>query len=319
MNGSSTMLERVEAYLGERKAVGFRVGGPNDVLIRSFARYADGLGHRGSLTTNIVIAWVKGQARVARPLAWARRLDALRPFARYLKRHDPATQFPETSIFGKSRRRVTPHIYSDREVMAILLAARQLAPRDSLRPAAYEAFFGLIAATGLRVSEAIKLRCEDVNIDAGCLTVRMTKFYKSRHVPFHQTVAEALREYLEVRDRFLDRCPKEPFFVVGPGRELKHRSVIWTFRRIREVLCLRPRGSYPAVRIYDLRHTFICRRVQKWLVDGADIDNAMAALSTYVGHAKISDTYWYLTGTPELMAATGTRFEDFSRMEDHHV
>jgi integrase/recombinase XerD len=248
------MLDRVEAYLGERKMLGFRDGGPNDVLLRSFARYVDGSGHKGSLTIDLVIAWVKGQARVAEPRSWARRLDILRPFAKYLRRHDPTARFPQTSIFGKSRCRRTPHIYTEEEIIALLTATRRLAPVGGLRPAAYEALLGLIAATGLRISEAINLRCDDVDIDAGYLTVRMTKFCKSRHVPFHRTVAVALSDYLAVRDRFRARRPEDLFFVADPNRTLNTQCVHWTFRRIREELGLAPRGNHPAVRIHDLRH-----------------------------------------------------------------
>ncbi|GFZ90336.1 integrase [Elstera cyanobacteriorum] len=305
------MVAHVEAFLVERQALGFRTNGPNASQLRSFARFYDGSGHTGSLTTNLVIEWAKGHARTDGPRAWARRLDSLRPFATYLLREDPATEFPQNQIFGKSHRRVTPHIYTEEEVVTLLAAARHLEPMGGLRPAAYEAFYGLIAATGLRVSEAIKLRCADVDLGSRCLTVRMTKFRKSRHVPFHSTVASALTDYLAVRDRFLPRAADEPFFVSTPGRSLKSRAVHWTFQRLRSKAGIVARGAHPEVRIHDFRHTFICRRIQRWQADGADIDNAIAALSTYVGHAKISDTYWYLTGIPDLMAIAGNRFEEF--------
>jgi integrase/recombinase XerD len=319
MTMSLNMSDNVEAYLGERKTLGFRDGGPNDVMLRSFARFADNSGHEGSLTIDLVIDWAKGQARIAEPRSWARRLDILRPFAGYLMRGDPATRFPPTPIFGKSHRRLTPHIYTEQEIAALLTKAGQLAPADGLRPATYETLFGIIAATGLRISEAINLRCADVDLDASCLTVRMTKYCKSRHVPLHISVTDALIDYLRRRDRFLGRHPDDPFFVADPRRKLKKRNVHWTFQRIRDDLGLIPRGNHPAVRIHDLRHSFICRRVQQWLAQGADIDNAIAALSTYVGHAKVSDTYWYLTGIPDLMAVAGARFEDFALEGVHHV
>lgn len=306
------MATHVEAFLVERQALGFRTTGPSASQLRSFARFFDGAGHAGSLTTDLVIEWAKGYAQTDGPRAWARRLDALRPFATYLSRVDPATEFPPPRIFGKSQRRATPHIYTEEEVMALLAAARHLEPMGGLRPAAYETLFGLIAATGLRVSEAIKLRCADVDLGSQCLTVRMTKFCKSRHVPFHSTVASALTDYLTVRDRFLSRVADEPFFVSTPERSLKSRAVHWTFQRLRSTAGIIARGAYPEVRIHDFRHTFVCRCIQRWQADGADIDNAIAALSTYVGHAKISDTYWYLTGIPDLMATAASRFEDFA-------
>jgi integrase/recombinase XerD len=309
---TTTMTAQVEAYLVERRALGFRSTGPGASQLRSFARFFDGSGHQGCLTTDLAIEWAKGHARNHEPRAWAGRLDTLRPFATFLLRQDPATEFPQTQIFGKSRRRATPHIYTEDEIMALLAAARRLDPGGGLRPAAFEAFYGLIAATGLRVSEAIKLRCVDVDLGSRCLTVRMTKFSKSRHVPFHPTVAGALVDYLAVRDCFLPRVADEAFFVATPKRSLKSRNVHWIFQKLRREAEIVARGAYPDVRIHDLRHTFICRRIQRWQAEGADIDNAIAALSTYVGHAKVSDTYWYLTGIPDLMATAGDRFEDFA-------
>jgi site-specific recombinase XerD len=173
---TAIMATHVEAFLAERQVLGFRTNGSSMSQLRSFARFFDGTGHKGPLTSDFVIEWAKGHARTDGPRAWARRLDVLRPFAAYLSRKDPATGFPQTQIFGKSHRRVTPHIYVEEEVVALLAAARQLDPVGGLRPAAYEAFYGLIAATGLRVSEAIKLRCADIDLGSRCLTVRMTKF-----------------------------------------------------------------------------------------------------------------------------------------------
>lgn len=313
-----TMAAHVDAFLAERQALGFRSTGPDAGQLRSFARFFDGSGLPGPLTTDIAIEWAKGHARTNEPRAWARRLDVLRPFAAYLSRKDPGTQFPQTKIFGMSHRRSTPHIYTEEEIAALLAVARRLDPIGGLRPAAFETFFGLIAATGLRVSEAIRLRCADVDLGGLCLTVRMTKFSKSRYVPFHPTVANALTDYLAVRDRFLPRLAEAAFFVSVPTRSLKSRVVHWTFQKLRKEAVVIARGAYPEVRIHDFRHTFICRRIQRWQAEGADIDNAIAALSTYVGHVKVSDTYWYLTGIPDLMAVAGNRFEGFASGEADH-
>jgi integrase len=233
---------------------------------------------------------------------------------------DPATEFPQGAIFGRSHRRLAPHIYSEQEICDLLTATRRLAPHGGLRPATYETIFGLIAATGLRLSEALHLRCGDVDLDQGVLTVRNTKFRKSRHVPLHPTVVAALNRYVEVRARHgaIDR--NTLLFLSSSGDVLPTRTVHWVFQRLRGELRRTARGAYAQARIHDLRHTFICRRVQLWHGHGADIGNAMAALSTYVGHAKVSDTYWYLTGVPELMAIACGRFERFAAVfgGDHH-
>ena len=315
--GSMVLL--ASDYLTERRLLGFDLG-ISGGQITAFARFVDATGHTGPLTTRIVLDWVQGKAKHARPLSWARRLDVLRPFARYLARLDPATAFPETAIFGRSHRRLAPHIYTDREIDDLLAAARQLPPRGTLRPVTYETIFGLIAATGLRISEALNLQCGDVDLNQGHLTVRKTKFRKSRHVPVHGTVVTELRRYMLIRQRYGGTGAEAPMFLSSTGKQLRKRTVHHVFAKLRADLGWTARGGYAQVRVHDLRHTFVCRRVQLWHEHGTDIDNAMAALSTYVGHAKVSDTYWYLTGVPDLMAVAGKRFELFAAGSggDHH-
>lgn len=319
MTEARTMLSLAKDYLAERRALGFdlRIEG---VQITAFARFLDEAGHTGPLTTGVTLDWVQGQAKHATPFSWARRLDTLRPFAKYLLRLDPATEFPQTAIFGRSHRRLAPHIYSEQEIRELLAAARLLAPHGGLRPATYETIFGLIAASGLRLSEALHLRCGDVDLDQSIFTVRNTKFRKSRHVPMHPTVVAALNRYMVLRARHGATNSDSPLFLSSSGGSLPASTIHWVFQSLRAQLGWTARGAHDKARIHDLRHTFICRRVQLWHEHGADIGNAMAALSTYVGHAKVSDTYWYLTGVPELMAIAGTRFELFADATggDHH-
>lgn len=318
MATKTTMTERVTAYLAERSMLGFSISGPNARLLKSFAGFADEQ-DCGTLTSDVAIRWAKDQSRGSHPFTWAGRLAILKPFATYMARLDPATEFPATPIFGKSRRRLTPHIYTDDEILGLLAAARALQPQGELRSAAFETLIGLIAATGLRISEALNLRCCDVDIEVCRATVRMTKFHKSRYVPFHQSVAEALGSYLQVRGRFVRQEAEQAFFTAAGGQRLNKRTVHGVFQRLRAAVGITPRGSHPHVRIHDLRHTFICRRLERWQAEGCDIDNAIAALSTYVGHVKVSDTYWYMTGIPDLMALAGSRFEGFALGEDGHV
>jgi integrase len=320
MIGARTMLSLAEDYLSERRALGFdlRMAGHQ---IMAFARFADERGHSGPLTNDIVLNWVQGQAKRATPFSWTRRLEALRPFARYLARLDPDTEFPQTAIFGPSHRRVAPHIYSEQEICDLVAAASRLTPVGGLRPATYATIFGLIAATGLRRSEALQLHCDDVDLDGAFITVRNTKFRKSRLVPIHATVVAALRRYLAVRAHHGAITRDAPLFLSPAGGFIAKQRINKVFHKLRTDLGWIARGGHRVVRIHDLRHTFVCRRVQLWHEHGADIDNAMAALSTYVGHAKITDTYWYLTGVPELMAVSGKRFELFAASvgEDHHA
>lgn len=306
-----SMQSLVQAYLEERRRLGFELGISGSQLM-AFARFADQAGHRGPLTSRIILDWAQGQATRATRITWARRLEIVTPFAKYRTQFDPGSEIPCPNIFGRAHRRVTPHIYTDREIVDLLAAASHLSPKGSLRPATYETLFGLIAATGLRISEALNLRCADVDLTQGLLTVRQTKFRKSRLVPLDPTVTNALSRYTALRRRHVPTPRQGCFFASSSGARLVNRTVHGVFQQLRRQLRWRARGGHTAPRIHDLRHTFVCRRVKLWHAQGAHIDHAMLALSTYVGHAKISDTYWYLTGVPELMAVAAGRFESFS-------
>lgn len=311
MTTMNTMQLRVQDYLDERRRLGHQLGIAGSGLL-AFARFADNAGHKGPLTLQLIIDWAQGQATRATPITWARRLEIIRPFAKFCAQDDPGTAIPSADLFGRGHRRLTPHIYTDDEVAALLLAAGRLPPAGSLRPATYQTLFGLIAATGLRLSEALNLRCIDFDSAKNRLTIRETKFRKSRHVPLHPTVTAALIRYQQRRDRRFGSAATDRFFVTQLGTGLAKSTVHCVFQQLRSALGWIARGDHAEPRIHDLRHTFICNRVKLWQRDGADIDHAMIALATYVGHAGVSHTYWYLTGVPDLMAAAGDRFERYA-------
>jgi integrase len=311
MTTVSTMQLRVQEYLEERRRLGHALGIAGSRLL-AFARFADDTGHEGPLTLQLIVSWAQGQSARTTPITWARRLEILRPFARFCAQDEPGTAIPSTDLFGRGHRRLTPHIYSDGEVAELLLAAGSLPPAGSLRPATYQTLFGLIAATGLRLSEALKLRCADFDSAQSRLTIRETKFRKSRHVPLHPTATAALERYREQRDHRFGSAATNHLFVTRLGTGLAKSTVHGVFQQLRGDLSWIARGDHAAPRIHDLRHTFICKRVKLWQRDGADIDHAMIALSTYVGHAGVSHTCWYLTGVPDLMAVAGERFERYA-------
>jgi len=311
MNIVITMQSHAENYLSERRRLGYRLRSPAYAL-RSFARYIDNLGLEGPLTVEIMAAWARrAKTHGDNSATRARRLKLLRPFARWLQQFDPRTEVPDNTPFGRVGQRLTPHIYSEQEIVDLLAAARRLGP--VLRGATYETLFGLLASTGLRVSEAVHLMDADVELKTGLLTVRQTKFAKSRQVPLHPSAVEALRRYGGLRNLHVTVTDETPFFVGTRGRRrgcaLGLRQVNRVFQSLRSQLGWVNRGAHADPRIHDLRHAFIVRRVMLWHAQGVDIDQAMLALSTYVGHAKVTDTYWYLTGVPELMALAASRFE----------
>jgi integrase/recombinase XerD len=320
MSAPLTMSALARAYLAERRHLGFALDRSGSLTL-GFARFADASGHVGALTSAIVLRWAKEEAQLADPFTWAGRVNVLRPFARYLGERDPNTAFPEDSPFGRATRRLAPHIYTQGEVSALLAAASRIPPNGGLRPATFTALFGLLDATGLRISEALGLSCGDIDNRQEHLTIRHAKFQRTRLVPLHPTVGEALRAYLPVRARYGSMEPVAPLFLSeNTGRALQYQSVRDVFLKLTADLGIAPRGSHPSIRIHDLRHSFICRRLMLWQAGGENLGNAMMALATYVGHINIGDTYWYLQAVPELMAIAGNRFEAFGTNygEAHH-
>ena len=310
-----TMQSHAENYLSGRRQLGFSLRNA-DYAIRSFARYIDELGDHELLTVEVMADWARcDKGNSNKPATWARRLYKLRSFARYLQQFDPNTEVPDDTIFGKIGQRLAPHIYSDQEIVDLLAAARRLGPVRGLRGATYEALFGLIASTGLRVSEAVHLQDADVDLKSGMMTIRRTKFAKSRQVPVHPSTTDALRRYRSLRNHHVEITNELPFFVSTRGRRrgygLSLRQVHRVFFGLRDQMGWRNRGVPDGPRIHQLRHTFIVRRVMLWHSQGVDVDQAMLALSTYVGHAMVTNTYWYLTGVPELMAVAASKFEPF--------
>jgi integrase len=176
--------------------------------------------------------------------------------------------------------------------------------------------FGLIACTGLRISEALALRNQDVDLTHGMLTIVQTKFAKSRQVPLHHSTINSLRRYRSARDLSGESAQaNDPFFIGTRGRRrgllLGQRQVHRVFEALREQLGWRNRGTHHAPRIHDLRHSFVVNRITRWHAQGIDIDQAMLSLSTYVGHTMVTNTYWYLSAVPELMGLAAERFESF--------
>jgi integrase len=304
----------VERFLRERQRLGFE---PTSFAyaVRSFARHVQAGGHRGPLTVEVMTQWARQDCHGSTdPSTWARRLKQLRSFLRWLQRFEPRTEVPDDMVFGRLDERQAPHIYSDREIVELLAAARRLGPTPGLRGIVFETLFGLIASTGLRLSEALDLRDSDVDLKYGMLTVCRSKFGKSRRVPMHKSTVDALRQYrwtCEVAG--VRRDGDAPFFFntrgIRRGQRLGKTGVERVFCELREQLGWRNRGAHHAPRIHDLRHTFVVRRILLWQQQGVDVDQAMLSLSTYVGHGKIANTYWYLSAVPELLTVAGQRFE----------
>lgn len=305
-----TMVCRVNDYLRLRRSLGFQMRTQEEILLR-FARYLDRSRHRGPLTTELALDWAN-RPHLSQSTR-AKRLSAVRCFARYMAVRDGKTEVPGRYLVPKLCFRQRPHLYSPRELEQLLAATERLWPSYPLKRLVYRTLFGLLACTGLRVSEALKLDAAHVDLKHGVLRIEKTKFKKSRLVPLHSTATRALSRYASARYGRLDVCDSSPFFINDRGNRLTYCAVRWNFDKLRDMLgWTKGNGQWPRPRLHDLRHTFACQRLLSWYRQGKDVHNLIAALSTYLGHGKVSDTYWYLTGTPELLAIAGGRFERFA-------
>lgn len=307
----------VDDFLALRCTLGFDVG-RHRWLLRDFARFTDRIGYHGPLTADLALRWAMSPCP-GEPGRAERRLSVLRQFARHLSSLDPATEIPPVGLLRRATRRRQPHIYSDAEISALLQACSRLHPREGLRPSTYRTLFSLLASTGLRLSEACRLQRRDVDLREGLLTVRKGKFGKSRLVPLHPTAVEALTRYARRRDASPIAPRSESFFRTERAPALTRQAVEGAFITVRAGLGWATAGRAGRPRIHDLRHTFVVRRLLRWYQEGADVNRKILALATYLGHAKVTDTYWYLSAVPELMAITARRFEYFAQRQQGGV
>jgi integrase len=313
----NSMPARVAAYLRTRRALGFELRIQGQQLER-FAAFAEQQGHQGPLTLELALAWAKA-SRTPEALGPARRLEVLRPFAQYCRLFEPQTPLLPARLLGPAHRRLTPHIYSQQELAALLAATADLVPSAGLRPVTMRTLIGLLAATGLRVGEALRLTDTDLDQHQGLLQVRQSKFRKSRLVPIAPSTNEALAEYMAVRDQQLGAKAAHALLVFDNAKPLTQAQADYAFKVLRRQLGWGrdANGRWP--RLYDLRHTFACRRLLAWYAEGVDVNAKLPHLATYLGHAKVSDTYWYLTGIPALMAIATERFEHAALSTEQEV
>jgi integrase len=293
------MLNAIEAYLALRRATGFAMSNA-EYLLKSFAAFAaeHGQTHVQAQTT---IDWAALGPTVAQRDA---RLRAICRFVRHVQVEDAQHELPPANHFGARKRRRPPHIYSADEINRLVKAALRLRPKGGLRPLTHATLIALLSATGLRISEALKLTVADVTGDG--LLIRETKFRKTRLVPLHETAAAGLTRYLARR-----RPPHDdPVFIDKRGVALRYIAVKETFDRLVGKADVRSKtGRRP--RLHDLRHTFAVRALQGSPVGRNQCGPHMAALATYMGHVNIYATYWYLEATADLMRDVAAAGEEF--------
>lgn len=298
----STVVER---HIALYRATGHLFQGQAN-LLRNFARYAVARGDK-FVRAKTAVEWAALGPSIGTRHG---RLDGVRRFARRAHAEDPRHEVPPAGLFGGRPPRRTPYIYSLSEIRSLLVAAEALGPRHSLRPRTYVTLLGLIASTGLRISEALALRVSDIT-GAG-LIVRETKFRKNRLVPLHLTTRRALQTYIKARRAY---SPKDDAVFLSEWRRgLSYPTFITTFLDLVREVGIHPGKGKSGPRIHDLRHTFAVRSLEQCVGrSGPAISRHILALSTYLGHAHVSDTYWYFQATPRILADIASQSEKLAR------
>lgn len=296
--------QALDDYLTVRRALGYKLERPGQLLAQ-FVAYLDQAG-ADTVTVEHALAWATLPAGGDTGW-WAYRLSAVRGFAGWLHTLDPAAEVPPADLLPARRRRATPYLYSDADIAALLAAAATL--RFPLQAATCQTLIGLLAVTGLRIGEAIRLDRDDLDLEHGLLTVRNSKFGKSRALPLHPTTVQALRGYLRRADRRRLAASTPALLVSTAGARLGYPNVQATFHKLVRRAGLQPRSSLCRPRLHDLRHTFAVHAILDGYQTGGDVAARLPLLSTWLGHVDPKATYWYLSAAPELLALAGQRLE----------
>ena len=305
----STLSSELGRYLSIRRSLGYDLGTAERIL-RRFTEFAEQEG-ADLISTNLFLKWQEAFGHANRQ-TWSNRLGIVRLFAQWLHGIDPRHEvIPHTLIPGRYRR-ARPYIYSDEEIRRIVAAAAELPSINGLRSLTYSTLFGLIAVTGLRISEALSFDVADVDLEAGVLTLRRGKLGKARLLPISDSTTAGLAAYAKERDRLLGG-PPTPFFVSCHCERLTDCVARYNFAVVCQTIGLRSAEKYNrhghGPRIHDLRHTFAIRTLVDWYRTGKNPAQEMLKLTTYLGHSDPAHTYWYIEAVPELLDLASRRVE----------
>jgi len=311
----NTLRHAVKEYVALRRSLGFKLREAGNSL-DAFVTFLEER-HASYITQQLAVEWAQQPAQT-QPAHWARRLCFVRGFARYRSATDPRTQIPALGLLPFHPKRARPYLYSEDEIRRLLGAARSLPcryERGTLRPWVYYCLFGLLSVSGLRLSEACNLTLPDVDLTAAVLTIRGTKFGKTRLVPLHPSTCRVLANYLARRERhWAGRAVSSYVFVSSTGQRLDSGDVHRTFYTLSRQIGLRGPSDRRGPRLHDLRHRFATNTLLHWYRSGQDPARRLPVLSAYLGHVHVADTQWYLEGTPALMREALHRLEQ--RWED---
>ena len=304
----SVVHVQLDAYISIREALGFQMRAER-TLLRDFVHFVESHGVGLPIRASLAVEWACALSERRGPGGAAQRLSMARGFLTYLRATIPETEVPDSALVA-SFRRPKPYLFTPDQIHTLIQDARQAGPSGALRPHTLSTLIGLLASTGLRVGEALRLTVTDVVLESEppCLHIRATKFYKSRLVPLHPSTANQLRHYVSVRTALHYDGLSDVFFVSEHGGPL-HRSALWRWFTTRcRTLGM---GSTDAGRrpsLSALRHSFAVERMRRWYEEGVDVQARLPHLSVYMGHVRPQESYWYVSATPELLTAAAERF-----------
>jgi integrase/recombinase XerD len=311
----NTLRQAVQEYLSLRRDLGFKLQDAGKGLL-DFVTFMEQ--RRASyITQALALAWAQQPAN-AHPAHWAQRLSFVRGFARHRSATDPRTQIPPPGLLPFRPKRARPYLYSDDEIQSLLRAALNMRcrfERSALRPWTYHCLFGLLSVSGLRLGEARNLELQDVDLATAVLTIRGTKFGKSRLVPLHASTCNVLADYIARRRQHWAARPVSSYlFVSSWGNRLDVGDVHRTFYALSRQIGLRGVADSHGPRLHDMRHRFATNTLVTWYRSNQDPERRLPILSAYLGHVHVADTQWYLSDSPELMREAMRRLE--RRWED---
>lgn len=300
----TALTEAAADYLALRRRLGHDLADAHRLLPR-FVDYLDSIG-QPTVTIEAAIAWSMAPDVDPASSVWPRRMLVVRGFARHMAGIDPATEVPPVGLIPSRQRWRPPFLFTGDQIDQLIAAASTVI-RWQLPAATNSTLLGLLAVTGMRVGEVLKVDDDDIDWAEGIVRVRESKFGKSRLVPLDPTTVEALGSYAATRDELVQR-QVPALFVSIRGTRVIYRSVQETFRRLCDTTGIGAGAPNPP-RIHDLRHSFAVNTLIGWHRKGDNVDARLPALSTYLGHRDPRSTYWYLSAAPELLALAAQRLE----------
>jgi integrase/recombinase XerD len=305
----NNLREALHEYLVLRQSMGYKMHDAS-VLLPRFVSFMEER-RAEYITVRLALEWVQ-QAKTVQPAEWTRRLCFVRGFARHRSAVDARTEVPPPEILPYRSTRAQPYLYTEQEVQCLLDAALELPtrwPSTPLRPWVFHSLFGLLSVTGMRISEALDLKLDDVDLDQDVLTIRAAKLGRSRLVPLHPSTCAVLAAYLKRREQFVGKRGSGHVFVSNRGTRLDISRVHRTFYALSRQIGLRAPGASKGPRLHDFRHRFAVEVLTRWYESGEDPAQRLPILSTYLGHVYVAGTYWYLSSWPELMTQAMARLE----------